>query len=621
MVDFIGTSGGDRFQFGGTLQTLSVTLINPYSGQEVEVDEEKNVNFDRFYGGGGFDRIEMTDVGDVLFLENQDTGEQMVFDVEFIQGRAGGDVINFASITIDYSQGILINGGDEDDILWGNIGDDTINGVDGNDNLDGGPGNDRLDGFTGDDLIYGGDGDDSIYGDTLTPNINITGDDTVFAGAGNDLVRGGYGDDILHGDEGNDDIDGEFGDDIIYGGAGNDIINGSDGNDILIGGTGGDDSDFLTIITNSHEFSETLVFPELVERTKIQNLSPPGTANLGVVSGDLSVETQTTAKITFLESGASYRNTLGFYNISADGTIQSAEIAFANVHRSVAQPGLEHTVSLPGSPDTDFGFFIIANGFIRNHNYQDLDIYNPANIDFIYKYGTVDERAAKVTDNADDIDLVYDDGTTELSLKGNIYHTHERGGDGINLNLDNAEHVVSGLVEDGDTSKLRIGFEDLKNLGDADFNDVVFDLEIEDTFSTEVAVEDNDIIDGGAGEDIIWGGYGNDILTGGADSDIFLFNTFDFSIDTITDFETGIGGDSLNLTDILDGYDPNDIDDAISDFIQLTSSGSDTIVSVNSDGEGNDFVDIAVIQNGVGGASVDTLFDDGNIVVDQVIVI
>ena len=621
-MDQFGTSGNDTFSLQANMQQLTITLVNPYSGRTLELDEEKNVNFAKYYGEAGFDRINLTSVGDAIFLEDLNTGEQTIFDVEFIQGRAGGDVVVIASENIDYAQGIILNGGDEDDILWGNIGPDSINGVRGNDDIDGGPGDDLLEGFHDDDLIYGGDGNDTINGDASIPNASITGNDTIFAGNGDDIVTGGYGDDIIHGDNGQDDIKGEFGADTIFGGAGNDLISGGEGDDILFGGTGGDDSAFTLILQEAYEFDETLLFPDLIERRDIDDLAPPGTANLGVVDGNLSVDTQTTAKITFLESGAGYHNTLGVYNIAADGTIQMAQIAFDNVHRSVAQPGLEYEVTLPGSPDTDFGFFIISDGFRRHNCYSGFDLDTPGNLNFIYKYGTVDERPAKVTDNASDIALIYDDGSTVAELSGRgIYHTHTRGGDGINLNPDGAEHVVSGIVEEGDNSVLRLGFEDLRNLGDADFNDVVFDLEIEGSITVETVVDDNDVIDGGAGNDLIWGGHGDDTLTGGTGSDTFLFREIDYSVDSITDFEVGVGGDNINLTDLLTGYDP--IDDMIADFIDIRTESGNTILSVDVDGLGSDseFIDIAIIDSGVGGASLQNLLDDGNIVIDQPIII
>ncbi len=620
-MNIYGSTGNDTFELANNPgQQLTITLINPYSGLVIEIDEEKNVNFDKYYGYAGFDRINLTTVGDAIFLEDPDTGDQMVFDVEFIQGKAGGDIINFASATIDYAQGIFLNGGDDNDILWGNIGPDNINGVDGDDNIDGGPGDDTLIGFRDNDTIYGGDGDDTIHGDVANPVASIFGNDTIYGGNGNDIITGGNGNDIINGDADHDTINADHGNDTVRGGAGNDILNGGDGNDILFGGTGGDDSAFTLIIEDLHEFDETLLFPTLVERKHIDDLAPPGTANLGVVDGNLSVETQTTAKITFLESGAGYHNTLGFYNIAADGTIQLAEIAFENVHRSVAQPGLEYDVTLPGSPDTDFGFFIIADGFRRHNGYNNLDLSNPDNISFIYKHGTIDERAAKVTDSSDDVSLIYNDGSKVVELTGRgIYHTHTRGDADFDINPDNAEHVVSGLVQEGDTSVLRIGFEDLRNLGDADFNDVVFDLEIDGTVSSQVLVADEDIIDGGKGEDLIWGGHGNDTLTGGADSDIFLFREIDYSLDTITDFELGVGGDQLNLTDLLAAY--NDVDHAISDFINIRDEAGNSIVSVDTDGGGNSFVDIALIQGGVGGASLQDLLDDGNIEISQVVLI
>jgi Ca2+-binding RTX toxin-like protein len=65
--------------------------------------------------------------------------------------------------------------------------------------------------------------------------------------------------------------------------------------------------------------------------------------------------------------------------------------------------------------------------------------------------------------------FIGDDGG-ETVLRGPIYHTTAADGD-IQLNSDGRAHVVSGL--DADTGGLAIGFEDLPNLGDQDFNDTL----------------------------------------------------------------------------------------------------------------------------------------------------
>ncbi|WP_194469605.1 Ig-like domain-containing protein [Bradyrhizobium sp. CCBAU 51753] len=54
------------------------------------------------------------------------------------------------------------------------------------------------------------------------------------------------------------------------------------------------------------------------------------------------------------------------------------------------------------------------------------------------------------------------------------------------------------------------------------------------------------VIVGTSGSDILFGGTGNDLLIGGASSDIFAISK-GYGSDTISDFQTGVGGDVLRL--------------------------------------------------------------------------
>jgi Ca2+-binding RTX toxin-like protein len=125
-----------------------------------------------------------------------------------------------------------VDGGADDDTIWGDTGADVLAGNSGNDIVNGG---------TGNDWITGGDGNDTLNGDAGVDHIDGgAGDDRVNGGTGNDYLRGGAGADTVHGDAGNDQIEGNSGNDALYGDAGDDLVLGNDGNDSLWGGEGSD---------------------------------------------------------------------------------------------------------------------------------------------------------------------------------------------------------------------------------------------------------------------------------------------------------------------------------------------------------------------------------------------
>ena len=77
----------------------------------------------------------------------------------------------------------------------------------------------------------------------------------------------------------------------------------------------------------------------------------------------------------------------------------------------------------------------------------------------------------------------------------------------------------------------------------------------------------NDLIEGGAGDDRLTGGRGADTLTGGAGRDTFVDTYYDDSVDTVTDFQAGVGGDVFEAQRTL-AYNT----------IGLRQSGADTLI-------------------------------------------
>jgi Ca2+-binding RTX toxin-like protein len=96
-----------------------------------------------------------------------------------------------------------------------------------------------------------------------------------------------------------------------------------------------------------------------------------------------------------------------------------------------------------------------------------------------------------------------------------------------------------------------------------------------------------DILTGDTGSNSLNGAGGNDTLTGGAGSDIFFIwnGTADNSVDTITDFTAGLGGDRLSTFGLgfLTNYTFPDNPFA-SGHARLTQSGANTLVEVDPDG-------------------------------------
>ena len=212
-------------------------------------------------------------------------------------------------------------------------------------------------------------------------------------------------------------------------------------------------------------------FPDLVERAR---LNPPSVIN-GTNREHLSFDHDHEVQIKFVTEGAGYKNTFGMYTIAEDGTIENVEILAENLSGTgggvfgggTFNPGdvIADLGSVPAG--TEIGFFIIANGANKNSGtFNSYDIENGA-LEF---RNTSTGDASTITDNANDTQLYFTDAGTGdvIALNGNTWHSSFE-----SLNSDGAVHAVSGTNDNGN---LTIGFEDLKNLGDADFNDVVIEM-------------------------------------------------------------------------------------------------------------------------------------------------
>jgi Ca2+-binding RTX toxin-like protein len=177
---------------------------------------------------------------------------------------------------------------------------------------------------------------------------------------------------------------------------------------------------------------------------------------------------------------------------------------------------------------------------------------------------------------------------------------------GRNLNGGNNANTLTGTGEE-DTISGQGGNDTVEGLGGNDTlrggagNDRLF------------GGAGNDTLEGGAGSDFVAGGVGNDRLTGGGGADRFIYETAGEGLDVIRDFTLDRGGDRLDIADVLTGFDPGS--SKVSSFVRLSADGRDTVVSVNADGQGTDFVELVVLEDiRLTGTLLAEMLDDGNLV-------
>lgn len=158
-----------------------------------------------------------------------------------------GDANDRATLTTSMD-GVLVDGGENDDVLLGGAGDDELGGDIGNDFVSGGPGNDLLGPGRGSDVLNGGEGADRVVytGRGVGVDVDLSvpradgSSDPVDVLSSIEGAIGGSGKDVLRGDAGPNSIDGNIGDDQLLGGDGPDQLIGWLGRDRINAGAGDD---------------------------------------------------------------------------------------------------------------------------------------------------------------------------------------------------------------------------------------------------------------------------------------------------------------------------------------------------------------------------------------------
>jgi Ca2+-binding RTX toxin-like protein len=590
-----------------------------------------------------------------------------------IEGRGGSDIMNggngtdtvtyagsTAAVTVNLATTAGQNtiGAGTDTItnfenLTGSAYNDTLTGNSGANAIDGGAGNDIIDGAAGNDILIGGTGTDRVTYASATAAVAVnlaltTAQNTL--GAGTDTISGFEN---LTGSSYNDILTGDANPNTIDGGSGNDTVQGGAGNDTLIGGSG---TDTLTYAAATAAVTVNLT------TTTAQNTLGAGT---DTISGFENLTGSNFNDTLIGTSGSNVMEGLGGNDIldGAGGTDTLTYIsAAAGVTVNLATTTAQNTVGAGTDTITNFEYLTgsafndtltgnsgtntieggAGNDIMNGGTGTDRVTYASAaaGVTVSLALTTAQNTLGAGTDTISAFEnltgsnfndtLTGNSGTNVIEgLAGNDILDGAAGTDTVtyaaatsavtvNLALTTAQNTL------GAGTDTIINFENLTGSG---YNDT---LRGNTANNTLTGGSGNDMVYGDAGNDILYGdsgtdtlygdsgndtlygGSSNDTLYGGTGSDIFKFQSGG-GIDTIKDFKTA-ELDKLDIKSLLTGYDP--LTKAITDYIQITTSGTGSIVKIDADGltGGTVWTQIATLENITGLTDEAALRTNGTII-------
>ena len=381
------------------------------------------------------------------------------------------------------------------------------------------------------------------------------------------------GDDFMSGETGNDRMIGGAGQDTMLGGGGDDTIAGRSGDDIMFGAS---------------------------------------SAGGAVDMDRFRIAQDATATVTFMGESAGYKNALGVYKIADDGSIYDVEIVFANASLQGSGGDLvsgESSVDVDVSAGDRLGFFVVPNGYSQSGM---AALLSDSEGSFAF---VDDEGNPGNVDGNSELTLVHRDADGNETDMRSQYGTsvfHSVMGENGAMNRDGMDHVRA--EADTQAGTVEIGFEDLMNGGDKDFDDSVFviDLGVTNTAllprpeGDGVPSSDNDRIIGGQGDDIAFGMRGDDVVRGGQGDDQLWGNSGN------DDLRGGAGNDQIaggSGNDAIRGQGGNDVIKGNTGDDTIAGNGGADDIQGNS---GNDVIADGGGHDTVSGGSGDDIFIAGS---------
>jgi len=547
------------------------------------------------------------------------TNAEIGIDHIALRGLDGNDTLDASGVTAG-QVGLILDGGNGNDILRGGAGNDTLLGGDGEDRASWrqGQGVDTFDGGTGNDLleVTGTSGADTFFvtangtgvfiaKDGQPGNINATnveeititggaGNDTISVtgnvaalthltldgGAGNDVINGGNGNDLLIGGDGNDIIDGNQGNDTALMGAGDDTFSWDpgDGSDVVDGGAGTDllrfngsnagetitvgaNGDHATLFRNIANITMDL---DNVEQMTIRTLGSTDNVTIG------DMRATDTRLVNVDLTGFDGQGDAAADEVNVAGSNADDAMSLEVIGNAIEAAGLGVRVRVTGA---EAAFDRVALRGLDGNDTLDIKSANPTGVALILDGGNGNDTLHGGAGNdtllggADDDHFIWNPGdgvdTADGGTGNDVLDVGGTTGNDIFQIAANGLGVF--VTKDGQSGSINAtNVEEITITGGNG----------DDTFavSGNVAALTHLTLDGGAGNDHISGGNGNDLLIGGEGDDVIDGNQGN---DTVF---MGAGTDTFV-------WDPGDG----SDFVD-GGSGTDVMLFNGSNASENIFI-------------------------------
>lgn len=539
---------------------------------------------------------------------------------QFIDGGVGNDTYDRSNVSSAFNLTINLADGTNPGASGLGIRQllsiESVIGGNGNDSITGDLYANRLDGFNGNDTISGGAGDDSLYGSA--------GNDTLTGEAGADILDGGVtagapfeldavsylyagsavSVNLLTGlasvsdDAADHDVvsnielvvGSPYNDTIMGAGAPFEGFEGRGGNDTIDGGASFDEvsyvfaagaviADLSAVGDNAHDDPSDTVDAGIGIDTLYNIESILGTIYADHLTGNsLGNRLRGHAGADTLDGGlgndeASYQSaTVGIVaNISASPYTAGATIVAVGTALD-GHGSIDELISIENLRGSAFADILVGSGgenSLRGDAGNDTLIGGGGNDTLLGGDGN-DLLIPNGVDNPGPVELIDGgNGTDTLDRTSagstpndiNLALGTNPGADGGVRSIVNVENVIAG---DGD-----------------------------DTITGSASANR---LEGRGGTDQLIGGAGNDILVGGSGADTFKWSSGDEgtaslpAVDTISDFDTVVGSDRLDLRDILVGETPGLDNTAgnLGDFLEFSLDGSgNTVIGVSTTAGGS----------------------------------